>query len=132
MPLQSVSPAGRAVLLHSVEDLSIEETAAILDISVGTAKSLRLALNEIDRLRNRCLWMTRFLIAASIAFRCASDVMFLLRGNVAMGMTFALCALMPAIFAVGINQAGTSYALTLKTLEAIKDLSRERSQGPHS
>jgi DNA-directed RNA polymerase specialized sigma24 family protein len=38
--LDRVSPASRAVLLlHYVEDLSIEETAAILDISVGTAKS---------------------------------------------------------------------------------------------
>ena len=38
--LERVSPASRAVLLlHYVEDLSIEETAAILDISMGTAKS---------------------------------------------------------------------------------------------
>lgn len=35
-----VSPASRAVLLlHYGEDVSIEEAAAILDISVGTAKS---------------------------------------------------------------------------------------------
>lgn len=40
MLLERVSPASRAVLLlHYVEDLSIEEAAAILDISVGTAKS---------------------------------------------------------------------------------------------
>jgi RNA polymerase sigma-70 factor (ECF subfamily) len=40
IPLERVSPASRAVLLlHYVEDLSIEEAAAILDISVGTAKS---------------------------------------------------------------------------------------------
>lgn len=38
--LERVSPASRAVLLlHYVEDLSIEETAAILDVNVGTAKS---------------------------------------------------------------------------------------------
>jgi RNA polymerase sigma-70 factor (ECF subfamily) len=38
--LERVSPASRAVLLlHYGEDLSIEEAAAILDISVGTAKS---------------------------------------------------------------------------------------------
>jgi RNA polymerase sigma-70 factor, ECF subfamily len=37
---EHVSPASRAVLLlHYGEDLSIEETAAILDINVGTAKS---------------------------------------------------------------------------------------------
>jgi RNA polymerase sigma-70 factor (ECF subfamily) len=40
MLLERVSPASRAVLLlHYVEDLSIEETAAILDIGLGTAKS---------------------------------------------------------------------------------------------
>lgn len=38
--LDRVSPASRAVLLlHYVEDLSIDETAAILDIGIGTAKS---------------------------------------------------------------------------------------------
>ncbi len=38
--LDRISPASRAVLLlHYGQDLSIEEAAAILDISVGTAKS---------------------------------------------------------------------------------------------
>lgn len=38
--LDRVSPASRAVLqLHYIEDLSIEEAAAILDINLGTAKS---------------------------------------------------------------------------------------------
>ncbi len=38
--LEEISPSSRAVMtLHYVEDLSIEEAAAILDISVGTAKS---------------------------------------------------------------------------------------------
>jgi RNA polymerase sigma-70 factor (ECF subfamily) len=38
--LERISPASRAVLLlHYVQDLSIDEAAAILDISIGTAKS---------------------------------------------------------------------------------------------
>jgi RNA polymerase sigma-70 factor, ECF subfamily len=38
--IDRVSPASRAVLLlHYVEDLSIDDAAAILDIGVGTAKS---------------------------------------------------------------------------------------------
>ncbi len=38
--LDQVSPASRAVLLlHYQHDLSLEETAAVLDIPVGTAKS---------------------------------------------------------------------------------------------
>jgi hypothetical protein len=95
------------------------------------SEALRLALNEIDRLRSRCLWMTRFLLVISIVFMCASYAIFLLRGNVALGMPFALVTLWSAIFAVGINQSGTSYANTLKILKAITALSRERpQQGP--
>jgi len=90
------------------------------------SEALRLSLNEIDRLRKRCLWMTRFLVATSILFWCAADAMFLLRGNIAMGLTFSLCTVMPAIFAVGINLGGTSLALTRRILEAITNLSRER------
>ena len=38
--LEEISPSSRAVLnLHYVQDLSIEEVAAILDIGAGTAKS---------------------------------------------------------------------------------------------
>ena len=91
------------------------------------SEALRLALNEIDRLRRRCHWMSRFLITVSIVFWCASDAMFLLRGNVAMGMVFALITLMAAILSVGINLGGASYANTLKILKAIANLSREQT-----
>ncbi len=38
--IEQISPASRAVLLlHYAQDLSIDEAAAILDISIGTAKS---------------------------------------------------------------------------------------------
>jgi RNA polymerase sigma-70 factor (ECF subfamily) len=56
--IEQVSPASRAVLvLHYQQDLSIEETAAVLDIPVGTAKSrlaygvsvLRTRVNEKGR-----------------------------------------------------------------------------------
>lgn len=50
--LQDVSPASRAVIaLHYIEGLSIEETAAVLDISTGTAKSrLAYGLRALRRL----------------------------------------------------------------------------------
>jgi hypothetical protein len=98
-----------------------------MNMTEQASEALRLALNEIDRLRRRCLWMTRFLITTSFVFWCASDAMFLLRGNVAMGMVFALNTLMAAIFAVSINVGGGSYANTLKILNAIADLSREQT-----
>ena len=92
------------------------------------SEPLRSALNEIDRLRWHCLWMTRFLLVITIVFMCASFAVFLLRGNVAMGMPFAILTLWTAILAVGINLSGTSYANTIKILNAITALSRERSQ----
>jgi RNA polymerase sigma-70 factor (ECF subfamily) len=50
--IEQVSPASRAVLvLHYQQDLSIEETAVVLDIPVGTAKS-RLAYG-VSVLRKR-------------------------------------------------------------------------------
>ena len=53
--LEEVSPASRAVLtLHYVEDLPIEEAAAILDISVGTAKSrLAYGLSQLRKILER-------------------------------------------------------------------------------
>ncbi len=97
------------------------------------SEALRRALNEIDQLRYRSLWMTRFLLVITILFMCASFAIFLLRGNVALGMPFALVTLWSAIFAVGINVSGTSYTNTLKILKAITALSEERSQQrPHS
>lgn len=50
--LSSVSPASRAVLvLHYIEEMSLAETAEILDISIGTVKS-RLAYG-LARLREQ-------------------------------------------------------------------------------
>ena len=50
--LECVSPASRAVLmLHYLEDLSLNETADVLDISIGTVKS-RLAYG-LKTLRSR-------------------------------------------------------------------------------
>ena len=57
--LEKISPASRAVLnLHYLQDLPIQEVAAILELSVGTAKSrlaygltsLRQILNEKEKL----------------------------------------------------------------------------------
>ncbi|MDQ3042030.1 MAG: hypothetical protein M3R11_06575 [Acidobacteriota bacterium] len=56
--ISDVSPASRAVLiLHYLEEMSLSETAEILDISLGTAKS-RLAygltsLRQKSRRKNK-------------------------------------------------------------------------------
>jgi len=50
--LSNISPASRAVLiLHYLDEMSLNETAEILDISLGTAKS-RLAYG-LDSLRQK-------------------------------------------------------------------------------
>jgi len=84
-----------------------------------TSDALRLALNEMERLRLRCLWMTRFLVACSIAALCGAHLMVLVRGNMGMGIIFGLDSLFAAIFAVSINQGGAAYANTIKILRAI-------------
>jgi len=93
-----------------------------------SSEALRLALNEIDRLRIRCHWMTRFLVAISIAAMCGAHAMVLLRGNIGMGIVFGLESLWAAIFAVGINQGGAGYANTLKILNAIAALPGEKAR----
>jgi RNA polymerase sigma-70 factor (ECF subfamily) len=53
--IEQVSPASRAVLLlHYEQDLTIEETAAVLDIPVGTAKSrLAYGVSVLRKLLNQ-------------------------------------------------------------------------------
>ena len=53
--LEKISPASRAVIvMHYLEGLSIEETAAVLDIPAGTAKSrLAYGLRALRRLMPR-------------------------------------------------------------------------------
>ena len=53
--LDQLSPASRAVLhLHYVQDLTLEEAAAVLDITVGTAKSrLAYGLSCLRKLMER-------------------------------------------------------------------------------
>jgi hypothetical protein len=96
-------------------------------MTLESSDPLRLGLNEIDRLRRRFRWMIRFLLACSIAFWCAAEAVLLLKGNVALGVVFALDAVMAAVFAVGINVGGIGYGNTLKVLDAIQNLAREQS-----
>jgi hypothetical protein len=95
-------------------------------MSEQSADALRRALDEMDRLRKRSLAFTRFLIYTSIVFLVISFAIFLLRGDVALGMPYALLTLYTAISGCAINLSGTSYANTQKILRAIESLSREK------
>ncbi len=91
------------------------------------SEPLRLALNAIDRRRRSFLWMTRFLLACSILFWCATDAVVLLRGNVGLGLVFALNTVMAAVFALGINGGGLADANTIKILRALEKLTSAQS-----
>ncbi len=93
-------------------------------MSEQPTEALRNALRDMDRLRKRSLALSRFLVFCSIAFLIISFAIFLLRGNVALGMPYALLTLYAAIFGCAINLSGTSYANTQKILRAIEALSR--------
>jgi hypothetical protein len=92
------------------------------------SEPLRLALNEIDKRRRSSLWMTRFLLVCSILCWCATDAVVLLRGNVGLGLVFALNTVMAAVFAVGINGGGMASANTIKILNALDKLTPPQSQ----
>ena len=98
-------------------------------MSEQSTEALRKAMNDIERLRKRSLAFTRFLVYTSIAFLVISFAIFLLRGNVALGMPYALLTLYTAIFGCAINLSGTSYANTQKILRAIESLGREEPKG---
>jgi hypothetical protein len=87
-----------------------------------SSEPLRLALNEMDKLRRRCLWITRFMIVFSILFWCATDFFVLFRGNLGLGLVFGLNTVMGGVFAVGINGGGLAYANTTKILSALEKL----------
>jgi hypothetical protein len=88
-------------------------------------EALRNALDEIDRLRRRSLAFTRFLVYPSIAFLTLSIAILLLRGNVALGVTYALITLFVFIGACTISVSGTSYKNTHRILKAIQMLSEK-------
>lgn len=92
-----------------------------------SSEPLRLALNEMDKLRRRCLWMTRFMIVFSILFWCATDAAVLLGHNLGLGLVFALNTVMAGVFAVGINGGGLAYANTTKILIALEKLTSAQS-----
>jgi hypothetical protein len=92
------------------------------------SEPLRLALNEMDKLRRRCLWMTRFMIVFSILFWCATDFFILFGGNLGMGIVCGLNTVMGGVFAVGINGGGLAYANTVKILSALEKMTPAPSQ----
>jgi hypothetical protein len=92
------------------------------------SQSLRAALNEMDALRRRSLWMTRFLLAWSILFLVGSYPILLLRGFTQLGIFCCTTSLWALIGALGINVGGTMSSHTIRILKAIEGLQEERPQ----
>jgi hypothetical protein len=68
------------------------------------------------------------MIVFSILFWCATDWAVLLRGNLGLGLVFALNTVMGFVGAVGINGGGLAYANTVKILTALDKLMSAPSQ----
>jgi hypothetical protein len=94
----------------------------------SASEPLRQALNEMDKLRRRCLWMTRFLIVLWIVCWCATDVAILWGRNLGLGVVFALNTVMVGVFSVGVNGGGLAYANTTKILIALEKLTSAQAQ----
>ncbi len=147
--LEEISPNSRAVLnLHYVQDLSIDEVAAILDIGVGTAKSrlayglsclrkicerkqktmtniptdvLRNSLNQVDRERRRATLLLYLLVALTLAFWIA--MMFSKDDH--KGLPFGLAAVMGSVYVAGMMASKASSDNTRTILKALELLSSD-------
>ncbi len=91
-----------------------------------TAESLRKALDEMDTLRKRSLWITRLTLLFSILFLLAAYGFMLFSPMPWFGAFCAVCSLYALIGGVGINATSASCANTQRILKAIDALSRDR------
>jgi nitrate reductase gamma subunit len=92
----------------------------------GTAESLRKALDEMDTLRKRSLWITRLMLIFSIVFLLAAYGFMLFSPMPWFGMFCAVSSLYALIGGAAVNVAGASNANTQRILKAIDSLSRDR------
>lgn len=90
------------------------------------SEPLRAALNDMDVLRRRCLWMTRFMLVCSLLSLVGAYPILLFRGLTQLGVFVCTTSLWALIGAVGINLGGVMYSHTIKILTAIDALQRER------
>ncbi len=92
------------------------------------SEPLRATLNEMDALRRRCLWMTRFMLVCSILSLVGAFPILLLRGLTQLGIFVCTTSLWALIGALGINIGGGMYSHTIAILRAIDALQQERSR----
>ncbi len=92
------------------------------------SQALRAALNRMDTMRRRSLWMTRFLLAGSILFLVLSFPILLFRGFTQLGIFCCTVSLFSLIGALGINVEREISSHTTMILRAIEGLHGEQQQ----
>jgi hypothetical protein len=90
--------------------------------------ALRATLNEMEAMRRRSLWMTRFMLACSILSLIGAYPVLLFRGMTQFGVFICTTSLFALVGAVGINIGGGMYSHTMTILKAIEGLQQERSR----
>jgi hypothetical protein len=92
-----------------------------------TSEALRATLNQIDTVRLRCLWMTRFGLVCSLLMLVLAYAVLLFRGMTQFGIICCTVSLWSLVVAVGINIGGGLNSQTITILKAIEGL---RQEGP--
>jgi hypothetical protein len=92
------------------------------------SEALRATLNRMDELRQRSLWMTRFMLVCSILCLVGAFPILLFRGLTQLGVFVCTTSLWALIGALGINIGGGMYSHTMTILKAIEALQQERSR----
>jgi hypothetical protein len=90
--------------------------------------ALRATLNQMEAMRRRCLWMTRFMLACSILSLIGAYPVLLFRGMTQFGVFICTMSVFSLVGAVGINIGGGMYSHTMTILRAIEGLDRGRQQ----
>ena len=95
-------------------------------MSEHSIEPLRAALDEMEVRRKRGTAITRFLLFPWFLFLVMSLALILLRGNVSLGLVYALLSLQSLVGGFAISQGATSNANTQKILRAIESLRQQR------
>jgi hypothetical protein len=92
------------------------------------SQPLRAVLNEMDVMRRRSLWMTRFMLVCSILSLIGAYPILLFRGMTQFGVFLCTTSVWALVGAVGINIGGGMYSHTMTILKAIEGLHQERAR----
>lgn len=90
----------------------------------GPSASLRDALDQMERIRKRNLWITRAVLYPSVLFLAMSVLLMLFHSNKWLGLTYGIISLFGMIGAGVLEIQRSAGANTQRILKAIETFSR--------